>query len=228
MKKTCSYCEIEKEIDMFRKIKETRTKEISFYYCSLCKECERIKALDRYNKNRDSCIEANKNYKKQNIDKINLHRREYTRKLMSNPIERLKRNLKCSLAGRIKNKKYLSGSYLGTDISTIKHWIEFNMVEDMSWDNYGSVWQIDHTIPIGIIDMNNQEDVNLVFSWMNLMPLYKKVNSKKSNNLHHIRIFYQESRLKLYSKQNTELEGTIINYIERYTEKYKSLLLLND
>lgn len=228
MAKFCSLCKEEKVLDEFRLVKESRTKTVSFYPCSVCKICEKKKALERYHSNRDTCIKKNREYKEANLVKINKTRREYTKNLMKDPLEKLKRNLKSSLSSRLKNKSSSSLTYLGTNVSLIKEWIDFNLTEDMSWDNYGTYWQIDHCLPIGLIDMDNHNDVLLAFSWMNLMPLSRHINSKKSKELYHYRIFYQESRLLLYSKIKQGLSEQIREYIKRYTDKFKLLLTIKD
>lgn len=48
--------------------------------------------------------------------------------------------------------KYVTNSkrvieYLECDIATYKAYLESRFVEGMSWDNYGTEWEIDHIIP---------------------------------------------------------------------------------
>ena len=225
MNKNCSICNQTKPEEDFRLIKETRTKSPTFYLCSICRLCERIKALGRYHDNKEVMSEKNKVYKRENVEKINLTRRKYTNELMKNPINRLKRNLRCLISSKLKNiKNNRSSVYLGTSIETIKKWIDYNLYDDMTWDNYGKDWHIDHTIPIDLFNME-EDGINLCFCWMNLMPLPSHINLKKSNKLNRYRVFYQETQLRKFKKDNPEFEEEISSHIEQYSKKFKLLLL---
>lgn len=192
----------QKNIDEYRIIKEKRTKNISEYRCSICKKCERIRALEKYHQNKEKYNSYNKKYKIDNNEKINETRRKYTKEKMKNIEERLKRNMKT--------------------IENIKKWLEFNFDEYMNWENYGSYWQIDHVLPINCFNILDENENIICFSWMNLMPLPKILNLKKSDNIISSRIFYQEIRLKKYIDIFPELEEKINKYIDKYSEKYKS------
>ncbi len=223
--KICGKCNISKNIDLFRTCKEKRTKTIKEYKCSFCKECERIMALERYKQNRDILIEKNKEYKKNNKEKINLKRRIYTQNKMLCPIERIKRNMKSLLSSKIK-KKDTSKSYLGEDFNIIISWFEFNIKDsDMTWENYGKYWHIDHTIPINSFDLENDKENLICFSWMNLMPLHKTTNLKKGDKINNMRILYQELMLKKFAKSinNNSLNEKINNYIVEYSKKFNRM-----
>ena len=221
MSKNCSTCNESKPSEEFRLVKENRTKVESSYLCSICRVCERKRALERYYTNRDRNIENNKIYKKQNREKVNSTRREYTKDLMKDPLEKIKRNLKSMISAKLKNhKKHSSSYYLGTSMETIISWIEYNMDEDMTWDNYGKLWHIDHTIPIKLIAL----DTDMCFSWMNLMPLPSHINLKKSHRLVPYRVFYQETRLRKFITEKPGLEEEVLTYISAYSKKFKLLL----
>jgi len=139
---------------------------------------------------------------------------------MKNNEERLKRNLKTLLCIKLKNNKTKNSSfYLGENI---KKWIEFNWDDEMEWENYGKYWEIDHSLPINCFDMNDEDDVKICFSWMNLMPLSKSINLKKSKKILISRILYQEIKLKNYSDKLPDLKPKIYQYINDYSYKFKS------
>ena len=94
MSKICGNCSVEKQTTEYRKIKEKRTKTVSEYLCSMCKDCEKQKALSKYYENREKNISSNKKYKEENKDKVNKTRREYLQKIMQDPAEKIKRNMK--------------------------------------------------------------------------------------------------------------------------------------
>ena len=47
----------------------------------------------------------------------------------------------------------------------------------MNWDNYGSYWEIDHTIPYYMLDESEG------FHWSNTFPMAKLKNLTKSNKI---------------------------------------------
>lgn len=224
MSKICGECNIQKDINQYRKIKEKRTKNIKEYLCSKCKECEKRRALINYQNNKERYNFYNNKYKLDNKDKINETRRKYTSKKMENPEERLKRNLKTLLCIKLKNNKTKKSSfYLDENIENIRKWLEFNWNDEMSWENYGKYWEIDHSLPINCFDMKNDKEVKICFSWMNLMPLSKTINLKKFNKILTSRILYQEIKLKKYSDKLPHLNTKIQEYIKEYSYKFKSL-----
>lgn len=222
MSKICGECHLEKDISQYRIVKEKRTKNVSEYLCSKCKDCEKKRSLSNYYNNKEKYNNYSKIYKQENKEKINETRRKYTNKKMENPYERLKRNLKSLLCAKLKNNKSENSSfYLGENVENIKKWIEFNWKDNMSWENYGKYWEIDHSLPINFFDIKNNEDTKICFSWMNLMPLEKYINLKKSNKILIPRILYQEIKLRDYNKKFPDLEFKIKEYIKLYSQKIK-------
>ena len=218
--KICGNCSAEKEESEYRKVKEKRTKNIKEYLCSMCKKCEREKALSKYYENREENIEKNKKYKEENKDKINETRRKYIKKLMLNPEEKIKRNMKSLISSKIRNyKSKHTAEYLGTDMKTIISWIEYNMSDNISWENYGIYWEIDHSIPISLFDITKEDQMLFCFCWMNLMPMIKVDNSKKSNKIIEERLNLQKDRLKKYAEQFPLLKEQINDYIKKYEKK---------
>lgn len=225
MEKTCGSCNITKNVEEYRLVKETRKNRGQFEYrCSKCKQCERSAALERYNLKREECIQKNKEYKANNPDKINKRRRQYTREKMKDPVERVKRNMKSLLCAKIKKSRH-TGEYLGTSIPQIVSWLEWNMDETMSWENYGSYWEIDHTLAIKQFDVDKDDEALMCFSWMNLLPLPKLINTKKSGNLNLFRIWHLERQLKLYARKNPDLSSEITDYIDKYSRKIHSIYM---
>lgn len=68
---------------------------------------------------------------------------------------------------------------LGYSAAKLKHHIEKQFVEGMTWENYGE-WEIDHIKPLTKFDIGSlPSEVN---SLSNLQPLWKKENREKYNN----------------------------------------------
>ena len=70
-------------------------------------------------------------------------------------------------------------NYIGCNIQYLREWFEYNFTEEMSWDNYGSFWSIDHIIPVCKFDLTNEDEKLKCWNWSNLMPVPMKYNSSK-------------------------------------------------
>lgn len=53
----------------------------------------------------------------------------------------------------------------------------------MTWDNFGSVWHIDHVFPCAAYDLTIEENKRKVFHYTNLQPLFKRENIIKSDKV---------------------------------------------
>ena len=84
-----------------------------------------------------------------------------------------------------KTKK--SMEYLGTGTKTLKKWLEFQFDPDMTWKNYGTIWTIDHVLPLSLFDLTNIKQQKIAFNWTNMQPL--KDNFSKGNKLRQYEYF---------------------------------------
>jgi len=60
--------------------------------------------------------------------------------------------------------------------------LEKHFLDDMTFENYGKLWSIDHFIPIDYFYENEIDDINIINSLGNLFPLYCNDNTVKRNN----------------------------------------------
>jgi hypothetical protein len=191
------------------------------------KEIKRQKARERYAAIKDTeegklMKEKNRLYKQEKKDEINATRRKYLKKKMKDPLERIKRSMKTLLLAKIK-KNSSSTTYFGTNMDLIFKWLEFNFDDTMTWDNYGTLWQIDHTIPVNLWDVSKNDEVLMCFNWKNLMPLNALMNLRKASHLQPIRVFYQEQKLYEFHKKE-KITEPIDDYLKGYRNKFRSLL----
>lgn len=87
---------------------------------------------------------------------------------------RLSRALHC---GRVI-KKEETLHLLGCTIPVFKTWLESRFSSEMSWDNYGIFWEIDHKTPCCKFDLSDLEQRKKCFHFTNCQPL------KVSDNRH--------------------------------------------
>lgn len=73
----------------------------------------------------------------------------------------------------------VASKYVGTDIDTARQWLKDRMIDGMNWSNYGSVWVIDHVVPLRLFDFTNEEDLKVSLHYKNTMPLFKEDNLYK-------------------------------------------------
>jgi hypothetical protein len=197
MEKICKECNLEKGIELFVKnrnlCKECMKDYKKSYHLknkdnisSLKKEYYKSnkddildKRKENYSNNKDKKLEYQKEYASLNKEKISAYKMEYQRnRRKTDPVYKLKyvvgrmirNSLKCK--GLSKNKK--SMDILGCSIEFFKSYIEERFVDDMSWDNYGTSWDIDHRIPLSTAV--TEEQVLELNHYTNLQPLDSHIN----------------------------------------------------
>ena len=72
---------------------------------------------------------------------------------------------------------------LGTDIETVRKYLESKFLKGMTWENHSLTgWTIDHIKPISKFDLTKEEEQKKCFHYTNLQPLWYIDNIRKSNN----------------------------------------------
>ena len=62
----------------------------------------------------------------------------------------------------------------------------------MTVENYGSVWQIGHCLPIASFNLLNENDLKNCFNWINLNPCILKKKKLKKAKIDHRLYLMQE------------------------------------
>jgi hypothetical protein len=103
----------------------------------------------------------------------------------------LKYRLRQSISGGIshslhgaKNKQTWE-SLVKFTIDQLKCHLEKLFKPGMTWENYGTVWEIDHKIPIAVFNFEKPEDIDFRICWSlkNLQPLECSKNRSKRATL---------------------------------------------
>ena len=179
-------------------IRMEKKKKWSEEYWKKNKEKISRKHKEYYQNNKDYFRKFQKEWleKEENKEKNKLYRKKWyykggklvnqkyrREKLKSDPAFRAGINLRLRLNEYIKKGKYRKfGSFrdkLGCDWDFFKRYMEEQFVEDMSWENYGTYWHIDHIIPLAAWDLSKEEDQKLAAHYSNLRPLKAIDNLKK-------------------------------------------------
>ena len=172
--KKCTKCKVEKEITEFSKDK---TRKDGVY--SSCKLCNK----EYYKENKNKIIEQKKEYLKENKDKINKRQKEYIKnRRLSDPLYKMKSNLRSRTYNAFKHKGYSKKTktqeMLGVDWEITKKHIERQFTKGMNWSNQGD-WHIDHIIPLS--SANTEERLKKLCHYTNLQPLWAVDNLIKSD-----------------------------------------------
>lgn len=199
--KICSKCKINKpSIDFYKNC--NNNSGISY----ICKCCERIRAKDfidnnkelvskrnkeNYRKNIDYNLERAKKYRDENKEKYSEYNKIYKKKRFEEDsnfrfITTIRKNINSYLKGNKNNK---TEEILGCSFSEFREYIEDKFEYWMTWDNYGKYngefnfgWDLDHIIPLS--SANDIDELIELNHYTNFQPLCSKVNRYvKSNKL---------------------------------------------
>lgn len=196
--KTCNKCKIEQPLNNFNK--DNSRKDNLSYKCISCYKKDNLKRYDLkkdqiiensrkwnesnkiknklswekyYIKNKDKVIQRSKTWRQNNKEQYNLNQKEYREK--NKILHNLRVRLSISLKKYLKeNKKYNTIGYLGCSIKEYIVYLEKQFTEEMTWENYGTYWEIDHTIPLS-------KGGN--FHYSNTTPMRISENRSKGNRI---------------------------------------------
>ena len=96
-----------------------------------------------------------------------------------------------------------------------REYIQHQFIEGMTWENYCLEWEIDHIVPISSFNMSDEEDLNLCWHYLNLMPMKCEDNEMKGNSLYFAKIEL-EKRQKVLT--GNKILQKLINKIEENEE----------
>jgi len=137
--------------------------------------------------NKERCLENGKIWRKNNPEKARELSRKSGAKLRKTIKGRLNcimsSNLRTALKGNKKNRHW--EKLVQYTVDQLKNHLESNFTDGMSWNNYGTHWEIDHKIPIAVFNFECPDDIDFRLCWSlkNLRPLEKKVNRMKGKKI---------------------------------------------
>ena len=167
--KVCIKCKENKPLNEFFKDKSHSTGTDS-----RCKVCKKEYMLSKgFNKwdNKYSNSKYHKIWQEKNKKHIN----EYKKKRFeTNPKLKLQQSIRVRINTFLKNKTNSTNKYLGCSFKKYSVYLEQQFNKNMTWENYGIYWEIDHIIPLS---------KGGSFHYTNTQPLTITENRKKSNKL---------------------------------------------
>lgn len=215
--KYCSSCKVILPFDKFAK--KTGRGCGRHAMCTKCVYKSKGNKYDEYNKKYQT------KYRKENKEQLKNHAAEYYQANKQEIHRRVviyrKENPQAQLAANLRSRiRYAIKSYndpliqkvsnslelINCSLPFLKKWLEFQFDSNMTWDNYGSYWHIDHVVPCEVFDLKIARQQKICFHWTNLQPLEKKENIAKSNKVLPDHLFRQE--LRFYAFRNLYIHST--------------------
>ncbi len=196
--KVCSKCGEEKALCEF-----SANKGGKHGRHSQCKECAKERSNKWYKENKERRLqkskewyENNKERKKetcriyQRTDKYRARANQYRKqKLKDDPAflmrMRISNHIYYALTRQGGSKETPSFEALPYTPQELKEHLENQFSSQMSWDNYGSYWEVDHIYPVSKLPHDSVKHPNFLKCWNldNLQPLEKIANRRKSNKV---------------------------------------------
>jgi hypothetical protein len=191
----CRICR--SKVEMERRNKDEKNREAYLARSKAWREVNKEKVKQYHLDKKDENLQRFKEYRETNKEKIKLYKKDYSQK----PENKAKRNEKArerkkvdekfrimsNIRTRIhnvlkQNKTDTTDKLLGCNKTQLIQWLAYQLYDDLTWDNYGEVWHIDHVIPLAFFDLIDKRQQLLAFNWSNLRPLYANKNLEKNNN----------------------------------------------
>ena len=119
-------------------------------------------------------------YVARNKDKI---RERIKKRKQNDPVFKLTENIRTRIYQGLKgiSKSQTTYELIGCTFAEFREYLENKFTPDMTWDNYGTLWHVDHIKPISLFNLSDPEEQKLAFNYTNCQPLYAILNLKKSN-----------------------------------------------
>lgn len=222
--KTCRKCKQNKEDTDFRPKRR------------VCKDCERAHGREYRRKNREKSRkwtsenrermkELQSNWYKRNKTKINEKFRSRYHDTGSDfkKIKNYRTAINHMLGGTQKTNKYI-----GCKRDFLVDWIKFCFKDDMTMENYGTYWTVDHVIPLNFIQ-TDKSLFNMVVKWNNIMPVLanfnltknKRLDSKQiEEHLDNIRQFYKYNNLERDTVYESYLRDTSLREVPKASDHH--------
>lgn len=185
MEKVCSNCGCSKEVNKenFRKCKYASGVE---YFRAICNRCEKEKNRQYARAHKDERKKYAREFRKINptyvkswkTDNKDVIREQEKLRRMVDINFRLKKNVSRAIGHAIVKRGNSAIKYLPYTMNELKIHLEAQFDENMTWENYGTYWHIDHIVPHSTFAYKSMEDTEFKECWAlnNLRPLEANQN----------------------------------------------------
>jgi len=178
----------ERHLEHVQKYQKEHVEEIREYNRNYNKTpLVKEKAKQYRNTHREQYQEYTKAYNQipENKEKARLRKREWDRKHRLDPTHRLSNNIRTNMCHALRGKKGFRKweSLIGYTLQDLINHLQSKLTPDMTWDNYGSLWQVDHITPKSWFKYDTAEHPEFKKCWSlnNLQPKLATDNIRKGN-----------------------------------------------
>ena len=91
--------------------------------------------------------------------------------------------------------------YLNSSIPFLTEWLMRCFSQEMTINNHGTRWHMDHVIPIHRFNLQDPEEIRLCFSWFNISPLKGTDNLRKHAKIDITQVKTHLQKLTDFSKE---------------------------
>ena len=172
-------------------------------YRSSCKRCTN----QYYYDNQNRILDNHKFYIKNNRSKINAYERD-KRKFDSN--FNLHSSIRQKTNRAFKSPINKMNKLIGCSNYHLRKWILHQLYGDMTEENYGVIWCLDHCIAL---KKTKENDLYKYTNWNNLRPLYIKDNVSKGSKIDYHLYLLQQVKAKSEIKINKDLIKIFVDEI---------------
>ncbi len=152
-----------------------------------------------YQENRKIILLRMKAHREENLDHVNKRRRANRQRNLDTMRAkesirqkerrardlqyRMKGNLRTRINHAMENRSESSQDLLGCSMDHYIRHLTSQLKPDMTWENYGSYWEVDHVKPCATFDLTDPVQQKACFHWSNTQPLTKSDNCRKGTKI---------------------------------------------
>jgi hypothetical protein len=189
---------------------ENKVKDRNF-----CKSCSRQDSKDYKARNRNLISDYNKIYKKENKEEISEYNQKYheenkqviqarhtknnRERMKIDPCFKLAKTCRNRLRSALQNISLRSLKLTDCTMEFLRDWLKSNFTSEMTFENHGSYWHIDHVIPCSLFDLLNDDAIKHCFHWTNLQPLEARENLSKNNKINQVEVINHWNKVKKFA-----------------------------
>ena len=146
---------------------------------------------EKYVANREKVIDAARLWVVANPARARETRRLLDKKRRANPKARVSNSISCGIRDSLRSKSKANRHWetlVDFTADQLKRHLEKLFKPGMTWENYGSYWQIDHKIPVAAFNFKTPDDIDFKRCWslFNLQPLEAIQNASKGARIDRI------------------------------------------
>lgn len=138
-------------------------------------------------------------WQKQNRRSINEQRKGYwAKRYQTDPQYKMKSKIRAATSTAVKNnddRKQVR--FIGCTAFEFNAYLLSQFTGDMSFDNYGSVWELDHIIELSKFDLTDPAQITIAAHYSNIRPLLIEQNRQ------------QKAEDKEVSRKQVPLQGLV-------------------